>query len=102
MNNLIKDNMKELHALCVQYKVGRLDLFGSAAKADFLPDTGDLDFLVEFQELPPGEYFDTYFDLLEDLHNLFNRPIDLIMTRAIRNRYFLQSVNQSKKTLYAA
>ena len=102
MNRIIKDNLEELRALCVQYKVRRLDLFGSAAKAHFLADTGDLDFLVEFQELPPGEYFDTYFDLLEDLQNLFKRPVDLVITRAIRNRYFLQSVNQSKKALYAA
>jgi hypothetical protein len=61
-----------------------------------------LDFLVEFQPLPPGTYADTYFDLKEAMETLFQRPIDLVIESAIKNPYFLKSVEQTKHGLYAA
>ena len=51
---------------------------------------------------PHGEHFNTYFGLLEALQSLFGRPVDLVMTRAIKNPYFLKSVNQTRTVLYAA
>ena len=68
----------------------------------FDPRTSDLDFLVEFLPLQLGEYADAYFGLLEALRELFERNIDLVMTGAIRNRYFLESINRSRTVLYAA
>ena len=52
----------------------------------FNPRTSDFDFLVEFLPLPEGKHADAYFGLREDLEALFERPIDLVMTQAIRNR----------------
>ncbi len=102
MNRLIEDKQEELKQLCEQFKVRRFELFGSAADGSFDPQTSDLDFLVEFLELQPGEHFDAYFGLLEALQSLFGRPVDLVMTRAIKNPYFLKSVNQTRTVLYAA
>jgi predicted nucleotidyltransferase len=65
-------------------------------------DRSDLDFLVEFQPLSPGSYADAYFDLKEGLETLFQCPVDLIVESAIKNPYFLKSVQQSKRGLYAA
>lgn len=103
MNRLIEDKRDEVNELCSRYHVQRLELFGSAAVSQqFDTQNSDLDFLVEFLPLQEGEYFDTYFGLLEALQNLFQRPIDLVMTRAIKNPYFLKSINQSRTVLYAA
>ncbi len=102
MHRLIEDNRDELNQLCQQFKVHRLELFGSAADGSFDLASSDLDFLVEFLELQPGEHFDAYFGLLEALQSLFARPVDLVMTRAIKNPYFLKSVNQTRTVLYAA
>jgi len=82
--------------------VRRLELFGSATTEPFRPKQSDLDFLVEFQPLPPGTYADNYFDFLEALDRLFGRPVDLVVATAIRNPYFRQSVEQTKTLLYAA
>ena len=98
----IEDKQDELNRLCMMYKVMRLELFGSAADGSFRPGTSDLDFLVEFLPLQPDEHFDTYFGLREALQNLFQRTIDLVMTRAIKNPYFLESVNRTRTVLYAA
>ncbi len=92
----------ELERLCRRHQVQRLDLFGSAAAGTYRPGESDLDFLVEFEPLPPGAYADTYFGLLEALERLFGHPVDLVVASAIKNPYFRQSVERTKAPLYAA
>ena len=91
-----------MEALCHRYKVRRLELFGSAASGQTRPGTSDLDFLVEFEDLAPGTYADTYFGLLEALEQLFERPVDLVVASAIKNPYFRESIERTKTLLYAA
>ena len=102
MSRLIEENRDDLIRLCAKYRVRRLEIFGSALTNRFDPRTSDLDFLVEFLPLQPGEYADAYFGLLEALRELFQRNVDLVMTRAIKNRYFLESINRRRTVLYAA
>jgi len=66
------------------------------------PGESDLDFLVEFDPLPPGAYTDAYFGLLEALQSLSGRPVDLVVGSAIKNPYFRQSVELTKMLLYAS
>jgi uncharacterized protein len=99
---LFAQRQAEVEALCRRYHVRRLELFGSAASGQDRPGESDLDFLVEFDPLPPGAYADAYFGLLEGLHSLFGRPVDLIVASAIKNPYFRQSVEQTKTLLYAS
>jgi hypothetical protein len=98
----VEDKREELNQLCERFKIRRLELFGSAADGTFDPETSDLDFLVEFLPLNPGEHFDAYFGLLEALQELFQRRIDLVETGAMRNPYFIRRVNESRTTIYAA
>ena len=102
ISRLIDSRRNELIRLCVQHNVRRLELFGSAAKKDFDADRSDLDFLVEFKTLSRGQHADAYFGLLEGLQDLFGRPIDLLMVSALKNRYLIESIRDSKLTLYAA
>jgi len=103
MNSLVESKIPELADVCRRYRVPSLEFFGSAASDDqFAAQTSDLDFLVEYLPSRPGEYADAYFGLLEALQELFDRPVDLISARAIRNPYFLESVNRSRRILYAA
>ena len=99
----IDQHREALLALCHRFNVRRLELFGSAATgAAFQDADSDFDFLVEFLPLTPGTHADAYFGLLAALEDLFGRPVDLVMTRAITNPYFLESVNRSRTVLYAA
>lgn len=102
MNPLVEEKRGELRRLCAKYHVRRLELFGSALSDQFDPATSDLDFLVEFLPLQPGERADAYFELLNALRELFQCNVDLVMAKAIRNRYFLESINRSRTLLYAA
>ena len=99
---LIDQHLKELEVLCERYRVRRLELFGSAATDRFCTQTSDLDFLVEFHALRPGQHADAYFGLLHELETLFGCPVDLVMTGAIQNRYFLEAIATTRTLLYAA
>lgn len=101
MNPEIVRHRATLERLCRRYHVRRLELFGSAATDRYRPGESDLDFLVEFEPLPPGTYADTYFGLLESLEQLFCAQVDLVVPSAIKNPYFRQSVEQNKTLVYA-
>ena len=102
MSPSIDQHRAELSDLCRRYRVQSLSLFGSATRDDFDPQQSDCDFLVEFESLPPGQYADTYFGLLESLERLMGRPVDLVVASAIKNPYFRQSVEHTRSLFYAA
>ena len=82
--------------------VQTLELFGSAARRTFDPETSDQDFLVDISEPEPVGHADRYFGLLFGLEALFGRGIDLSKRCAIRNPYLLQSINEDRTVVYAA
>jgi len=102
MERQVEQKREQIVELCRQYHVQRLELFGSALRDDFDARHSDLDFLVEFEQLPAGLYAKTYFALIEALEELFQRPVDLVVASAIRNPYFRESVERNKALVYAA
>ena len=98
----LTDKRVELEKICRTRSVARLEVFGSVAKGAAGLDSSDLDFLVEFKELPFGERADAFFGLLEDLENLFGRKVDLVVEKAVTNPYFIKNIEDSRKLLYAA
>lgn len=56
MHEFVESKRDALLELCRHHRLRRLDLFGSATTADFDPETGDLDFLVELEDLEPAAY----------------------------------------------
>ena len=102
MNKIILDKQPQLVELCKRFHAQRLEVFGSVTRDDFDPAKSDLDFLVVFEEMSPGEHADSYFGLLSALEDLFKRNIDLVELKAITNPYFLEAVEESRVKLYAA
>ena len=103
MISLIQEHREALNRLCARYHVRSLELFGSALSVErFNSAASDLDFLVEFFPLEPGQKADAYFGLREGLAALFGRPVDLVVSKAIRNPYFRQAIDRSCELLYAA
>lgn len=99
----LESNIEAIRDLCREFGVARLEIFGSATGAAFDPERSDVDFLVEY--LPNtdlGPWMTRYFELEERLAELLGLPVDLVMVGALRNPYFIQSVNDSRRLLYAA
>jgi len=101
LEDIIRDKKSELENICRRRSVARLEIFGSAAKGESGRGS-DLDFLVEFKELPFGQMADAFFGLQQDLENLFKRRVDLVEEKAVTNPYFIRNIEESRKLLYAA
>jgi predicted nucleotidyltransferase len=102
METMIETKRDAIADLCRRHHVRTLELFGSAARGRFDSETSDLDFLVEFDAIPPGEHAHCYFGLLFALTDLFGRDVDLVELGAIRNPYFLRAIAMDRVVLYAA
>lgn len=87
--------------LCHQFHVRSLSVFGSAVTAAFDPETSDVDFLVEFDD-NAADLFGAYFGLKEELESLLGRPVDLVTPKSLENPYFAESVERTRRDLYAA
>ena len=59
---------------------------------------------VPVQKLPlsPGEHYEDFFGLWEELAALFRRKVDLVEPKAMRNPCFIRRVNEGRKLIYAA
>ena len=89
-----------LTQLCLQNKVKSLYAFGSDVTNRFNSDS-DIDMIVDIDSKNPLEYADCYFNLKFSLQDLFNRPVDLLEDKAIRNNYLRQEIDNSKQLIYA-
>ena len=87
--------------LCREYRVQRLDLFGSAT-GDGFNARSDVDFMVEFIDQQPEGAADRYFGLHDALQAILQRPVDLVMRGAVRNPYFLREAQRRQLNVYAA
>lgn len=94
--------LEGVRALCEAHQVRSMALFGSAARADFDPERSDLDLAVDFLSMPPAEHARHYFALLEDLRALFERPVDLVESAAVRNPYLRARMESQQVVLYGA
>lgn len=102
MYDLTPTDRTRIAELCRRYRVGRLELFGSAARSDFERARSDLDFLVEFDDGERAPGLEAYFGLKEGLEALLGRPVDLIMPEAVTNPYVQADIARDRTTVYAA
>lgn len=95
----IEKYIEQINTLCTLNKVESLYAFGSVTKDQLRADS-DIDLVVAIDDQDPLSYSDKYFNLKYQLEQLFNRPIDLLEEKAIRNRFLKQQIDQTKILVY--
>ncbi len=95
----IQNYKREIENLCKAHKVKHLYAFGSVLTERFNSES-DIDLIVDFQNIDILEYADNYYDLKFSLEDTFKRNVDLLEEKAIKNPYFLQTLNKNKKLIY--
>ena len=91
--------MTEIAELCKKYKVKTLYAFGSVLTRRFNKNS-DIDLIVDFQGVPLENYFDNYCDFKFSLQDVFNREVDLLEEKAIRNPILRRSIDRNKQLIY--
>jgi predicted nucleotidyltransferase len=97
--NQLSIHINDINKLCNNHSVKNLYVFGSVLTENFNSES-DIDFLVEFFPVNSKEYADNYYDLKFSLERVLNRKIDLLEETAIKNPYFLQSIQNKKQIVY--
>ena len=97
--NTVEQNISTIQFLCKNHEVDKLYLFGSILGKAF-SEKSDIDFVVKFKNIELLKYADNYFDFKFSLEKLLKRPVDLLEEQSLKNPYFLDLLNESKKLIY--
>ena len=95
----VANRRDEIAALCRTYGVRRLELFGSAARGDFDPETSDFDFILELDD-SEGNLLGRFIGLGDALEELLGRPADFVFEEKLTNPYLRASINRNRELLY--
>jgi hypothetical protein len=90
----------QIHELCLKHSVGELAVFGSVLTDNF-NDSSDIDLVVDFSSIERKEYAGNYFNFKKSLEDLFQRKVDLLEKSALKNPFFLEVLQNTKKIIYA-
>ena len=98
--HLITDNLEQIYALCRKYGVKTLCVFGSILTPRF-NENSDVDFSATFypeeDPLVAGENRIQFYISLEDL---MGRRIDLVDEDNLKNKYFIEELEETKQKIY--
>jgi predicted nucleotidyltransferase len=93
----IEQYQESIQTVCRDLSLKRLDIVGSAARDDF-SSKSDVDVLVSFDN--DERLFGRYFELKERLEVIFDRPVDVIEERAVKNPYFKRAIEKDRIRIY--
>jgi hypothetical protein len=83
---------------CREFKVKRLDLFGSLARGEHTTES-DVDLLVEFEE-PDRQPSKRFFGLLHQLEDTLGCAVDLLTVSSLSNPYLRRRVLKERMNIY--
>lgn len=96
-------NAPEIGEFCKRWKIERLELFGSALRPDFGPES-DVDILVTFAEGSAWSLLD-HVCMEDELAGIIGREVDLVSRRAVaRSRNWIRrdGILNGAEPIYAA
>jgi predicted nucleotidyltransferase len=102
---VIEEKRSEIAALCREYQVVKLEVFGSAVTDEFDAERSDIDFIVHYApDADLGPWLGRYQDLQAELASLLGRDVDLVMSEAgaLRNPFFLQEATKTRTVIFDA
>ncbi len=98
---LIEINIDKIIELCKKFHVRKLWVFGSILTNRF-NDKSDVDLCVDFDwdNIPLMDAADNFFDFQYALEDIFGRRVDITDDSAVRNKYFRQELNETRRLIY--
>lgn len=96
---IVDDLKKILPEACEEFRIRYVEVFGSIARNEE-KENSDIDLIIEFEDPIEDEASSRYFGFLHFLEDHFNRKIDLITPRSLRNPYLTESIDRDKIRIY--
>ena len=89
-----------IESFCRRWQIREMSLFGSVLRDDFRPES-DVDILVTFEPEAHWSLWD-FIDLRDELSRLFQREVDVVSERGLRNPFRRHEILGSRQVVYAA
>ncbi len=100
MSPHVNINREQIIIFCQKRKISELSFFGSVLRDDFTQDS-DIDILVEFFSNSGWSLYE-WIDMQQELETMFNRKVDLVSKKGIRNPYRRKAILSDREVFYAA
>ncbi len=94
----VKIDHSRMKEFCRKWIIKLMALFGSVLRDDFRPDS-DVDVMVSFAPDIDWSSYD-YFALLDEIKDLFQRPVDVVHEEAIRNPIKNRCMHEHMEIIY--
>ena len=98
---LIEINIRKIIDICKRFHVRKLWVFGSILTNRF-NDKSDVDLCVDFDKsrIDIFDYADNFFDFQYALEEIVGRKVDITEDGAVKNPYFRQELNKTRRLIY--
>ena len=96
---MVDEKRNELIALCRQYCVSKLMVFGSAVNGTFDPERSDLDVAVDLGDAEPG-VSKRFFHFIIALEDLFSRSVDVVTLHDGLSEAFRAELDRTAITIF--
>jgi len=91
---------EQIEAFCRKWKIREFALFGSVLRDDFR-ENSDVDVMVEFEPAARHSLFE-FFDMEEELKEMFGRPVDLVQKSAVTNPFVRHHIRHHRQVVFRA
>ena len=95
-----KEKLPDVVALLGKHQIKNAFVFGSVVTQHF-NEQSDIDLLITFRDgLDPLEAGEHWWNLHDELRQLFHREIDIVTERSLKNPYFIKELDETKLLIY--
>jgi predicted nucleotidyltransferase len=101
LHPIVANTLEALSALCDEYEVEALDVFGSITTAEFDESKSDIDFLILYRDdADLGPWLARYQEFHAELEVLYGREVDLIMNDDPKNPHLNASMQEQRRPVF--
>ena len=96
IHNEIRKNLSLFSDICKNHGIKSLYAFGSSVTEQFNPQRSDIDLLVEMEDMDPLEKGEKLLSLWDKLEDFFQRKVDLLTQKSLKNPFLLENIDKTK------
>ncbi|HWV24609.1 MAG TPA: nucleotidyltransferase domain-containing protein [Thermomicrobiales bacterium] len=104
MHPLIEENRTAIEALCQEFGIEKLEVFGSIVTNAF-DDESDVDFIVHLPDgFDYGPWGSRFFSIEERLSDMLGRDVDVLSSTSVarKNIYFRRQADATRRAIFDA
>lgn len=102
MHPLIENNLEVIRAICREFGLEKLEVFGSIMTDDFRDDS-DVDFIAHLpEEFDFGPWGSRFFEIEERLSSILGRDVDVVTPSVFRNPWLNREATKTRVEIFDA